>query len=308
MRAPAGQRARRRASGRKALASRGFRLAGVSASVILITAGSLAFALSRHTAAAAARGGGLAAEVATRNLAAAWVADQVSRDVIVSCDPAMCQALEAHGIADGDLLELSPGTADPLGSEVIVATAAVRSQFGGRLSSVYAPAVMASFGSGNRRIIIRAIAPDGAAGYKAALSADLLARKASGAELLSNPRIVAAPTARKQLTTGRVDSRLLTTIAGMAALQPVDIVAFGDSAPGAGPGSTLSSADFAETGGAARTGSSVHLRSMLAFLRAQRAPYLAAHAGIVQDAGGQAVLLVEFAAPSPLGLLNPQTP
>lgn len=308
MRARAGRRARRRAGGRKALASRGFRLAGVSA-LVIITAGSLAFALSRHTAAAAARSGyGLAAERATRNLAAAWVADQVSRDVIVSCDPAMCQALEAHGIADGDLLQLSPGTADPLGSDVIVATAAVRSQFGDRLSSVYAPAVMASFGSGNRRIIIRAIAPDGAAEYLSALRADLLARQASGAQLLRNPRIVASPTARKQLIAGRVDSRLLTTIAGMAALQPVDIVAFGDSAPGAGPGSPLVSVDLAETGSAAHTGNSAYMRSMLAFLRAQRAPYLAAHAGIVQPPGGQTILLVEFTAPSPLGLLNPQTP
>jgi hypothetical protein len=209
MRAPAGQRARRRAGGRKALASRGFRSAGVFALVMLITAGSLAFALSRHTAAAARGGYGLAAEGATRNLAAAWVADRVSRDVIVSCDPAMCQALEAHGIADGDLLQLSPWTADPLGSDVIVATAAVRSQFGDRLSSVYAPEVMASFGSGNRRIIIRAIAPDGAAEYLSALRADLLARQASGAQLLRNPRIVASPTARNQLTAGRVDSRLL---------------------------------------------------------------------------------------------------
>ncbi len=257
MRAPAEQRAPRRASGRKALASRGFRLAGVSASVILITAGLLAFALSRHTAAAPAHGGnGLAAEVATRNLAAAWVADQVSRDAIVSCDPAMCQALQAHGIPDGDLLELRTGTSDPLGSDVIVATATVRSQFGGRLSSIYAPAVIASFGSGNLRITIRAIAPDGAAAYRSALNADLLARKASGAQLLRNPRIVASPTARRQLAAGRVDSRLLATIAGMTALQPVDIVAFGDSAPGAGAGSPLRSAGLADTGGAARTGSS----------------------------------------------------
>ncbi len=309
MRAPAEQRAPRRASGRKALASRGFRLAGVSASVILITAGLLAFALSRHTAAAPAHGGnGLAAEVATRNLAAAWVADQVSRDAIVSCDPAMCQALQAHGIPDGDLLELRTGTSDPLGSDVIVATATVRSQFGGRLSSIYAPAVIASFGSGNLRITIRAIAPDGAAAYRSALNADLLARKASGAQLLRNPRIVASPTARRQLAAGRVDSRLLATIAGMTALQPVDIVAFGDSAPGAGAGSPLRSAGLADTGGAARTGSSASMRSMLAFLRAQRTPYLAAHVEIVQHTGGQTVLLIEFAAPSPLGLLSPHTP
>ena len=220
----------------------------------------------------------------------------------------MCQALGARGIPDGDLLELRPGTTDPLGSDVLVATAAVRSQFGGRLSGVYAPAVIASFGSGNLRITIRAIAPDGAAAYRSALSADLLARKAAGAQLARNPRIVASPTARTQLAAGQVDSRLLVTIAGMAALAPVDVVTFGDSAPGAGPGSPLRSADLAETGGAARTGSSASMPSMLAFLRAQRAPYLAAHVEIVRHPGGQTVLLIEFAAPSPLGLLSPHSP
>jgi hypothetical protein len=309
MRPPAQRRARPRASGRQALASRRYRLAGVSALAILITAGSLAFALSRHTAAATARGGhGLDAEVATRNLAATWVADQVSRVAIVSCDPAMCQALQARGIPPGDLLELRTGTTDPLGSDVIVATAAVRSQFGGRLSSIYAPAVIASFGSGNLRITIRAVAPDGAAAYRSALNADLLARKASGTQLLRNPRIVTSPTARRQLAAGRVDSRLLSTMVGMAALQPIDIVAFGDSAPGAGAGSPLRSADLAETGNAARTGNSADMRSMLAFLRAQRTPYLAAHVEIVRHPGGQTLLLIEFAAPSPLGLLNPHTP
>jgi hypothetical protein len=309
MRAPAGQRGRRRAGGRQARATGGFRLAGVSALAILITAGSLAFALSRHTAAATARGDhGLAAEVATRNLAANWVADQVSRAAIVSCDPAMCQALQARGIPDGDLLELRTGTTDPFGSDLIVATAAVRSQFGGRLSSVYAPAVIASFGSGNLRITIRVIAPYGAAAYRSTLSADLLARKTSGAELLRNPRIVTSPTASRQLAAGLVDSRLLSTMVGMAVLQPVDIVAFGDSAPGAGAGSPLRSAELAATGGAARSGSSAALRSMLAFLRAQRTPYLAAHVEIVRHTGGQILLLIEFAAPSPLGLLNSHTP
>jgi len=309
MRVPAQQRSGHRSGGQKAPPRRVLRWAGGTASVVLIVAGSLAFALSRHTAAPTAGGGhGLTAEMATRNLAAAWVADQVSRDAIVSCDPAMCQVLEAHGISDGDLLELGPGTADPLGSNVIVATAAVRSEFGDRLSAVYAPAVMASFGSGNRRIIVRAIAPDGAAAYRSALSADLLARKASGTQLLRNPRVVASPAIRRQLAAGRVDARLLTTIAGLASLQPVDIVAFGAPAPGAGAGSPLSSADLAETGGAAHPGSPAGLRSLLAFLRAQRPPYLAAHVEIVPHTAGPAMLFIEFSAPSPLGLLSPAAP
>ena len=116
----------------------------------------------------------------TRNLAAAWVAHEVSRDAIVSCDPLMCQALGAHGIPAGDLLVLQPGARDPLGSELVVATAAVRSQFGSRLASVYAPTVLASFGTGDGAIAVRVIAPDGARAYDAALSADVRARKRSG--------------------------------------------------------------------------------------------------------------------------------
>ena len=45
---------------------------------------------------------------------------------------------------------------------------------------------------------------------------------------------------------------------------------------------------------------------MLGFVRAQRPPYLPARAGIVRDSRGLPVLSVEFAAPSPVGLLQTQ--
>jgi hypothetical protein len=41
-----------------------------------------------------------------------------------------------------------------------------------------------------------------------------------------------------------VDSRLLITLAAMAATEPVDIVSFGDAGPGAGPGTPLRTADI----------------------------------------------------------------
>ena len=103
------------------------------------------------------------------------MAREVSRDAIVACDPDMCSALLARRIAPGNLLELRSAAPDPLGSDVVVATAAVRSQFGTRLASVYAPAVLASFGSGRFRIDVRAVAPDGAAAYRAGLASDLTA-------------------------------------------------------------------------------------------------------------------------------------
>src|ERR1022692_1587055 len=93
--------------------------------------------------------------------AAAWVAAQVSPSAIVFCDPVTCRALQADGIPASRLLVLRQVTTNPLGSDVIVATTAVRAQFGRRLSAVYAPAVIASFGAASARIDVRLTAPGG---------------------------------------------------------------------------------------------------------------------------------------------------
>jgi hypothetical protein len=240
-----------------------------------------------------------------RSQAAAWIAHQVNRDAIVSCDPAMCLALQAQGVATGSLLVLRPAASDPLGSDVVVATAAVRSQFGSRLASVYAPGIIASFGSGELRIDVRAVAPDGTAAYQAALSADVAARRKAGRQLLRNQRVSVSAAARNELLTGEVDTRLLTILAALAVAGPVQVRAFGDGGPRASPGLPLRSAVVAASA-AATTGGATGLPSMLAFVRAQRPPYLPAHAGIVAGGAGAAVLRIEFSAPSPAGLLQTQ--
>ena len=307
---PAERPARQQVPERKAPSSRRHRLAVVFASVIILaTIGSLAFALSRHAATARGSHRGSASPVAiarapTSNLAAAWVIAQVSRAVVVSCDPVTCRALEGNGIPSSDLLELKSGTADPRRSKVIVVTRAIRREFGGRLSSVYAPAVLARFGSGNRRIEIRAIAPHGAAAYESALSADLRARIAARTLLLGSDRIMVPDSARKQLSAGQVDSRLLITIANMATVHPLRIVAFGDSGPGASADIPLRSAELAELDGKPGTSSSAFIQSMLAYLHTESPRYRPAHTEVVR-LDGQTVLRVEFAAPSPLGLISP---
>jgi hypothetical protein len=242
--------------------------------------------------------------VTIRHQAAAWVASQVGGDAIIACDPAMCSALLAQGVTAGNLLVLRPAAADPLGSDVVLATAAVRSQFGARLAGVYAPEVIASFGSGDLRIDVRAVAPDGAAAFRKALAADLGARRAAGAQLLRNSRIGTFPGARAALLTGQVDSRLLITLAALAVSGPLRIESFGGMAPGAGPGAPLRTAELAAPGQPAASAAS--LRNMLGFVRAQRPPYLPARAGIVRDSRGSPVVSVEFAAPSPVGLLQTQ--
>jgi hypothetical protein len=239
---------------------------------------------------------------ALRSQAAAWVTGQISRSAIVACDPGMCSALLARGIPAGNLLELRAATPDPLGADVVVATAAVRSQFGGRLASVYAPGILAAFGSGGLRIDVRAVAPDGAAAYRAALAADLVARREAARLLLGNPRLRVSPAARAELRAGQVDPRLLTMLAALAATGPVQVTAFGDSGPGAGPGMPLRSAGITMPSPADLG----PLRHMLAFVRAQRPPYLAARSLIAPSAGGSPELSIEFAAPSPAGLLQPE--
>ncbi len=230
------------------------------------------------------------------------MARQVSQDAIVACDPVMCSALLAQKIAPGNLLELRGGAPDPLGSDVIIATAAVRSQFGARLASVYAPVVLASFGAGRLGIEVRAIAPDGAAAYQATLAPDLTARREAGRQLLGNPHVRVSAAARDELQAGQVDSRLLTTLAALAAQQPVQVDAFGDSGPGASAGVPLRSAVISAGGRA----DPAAVRDMLTFVRAQRPPYLPARSLIEPGTAGAAVLSIQFAAPSPVGLLQPE--
>ena len=230
-----------------------------------------------HLASAETSAAPVTAATAARAQAAAWVAHEVSTSAISSCDPAMCAALAQHGIAAGNLLVLRPGASDPLGSDVVLATAAVRGMFGSRLADVYAPEVLASFGTGQARVDVRIVAPDGATAYRAALAADVAARQAAGTQLLGDARITVTPSARAALAAGRVDTRLLITLAALAAREPVQITGFGGSGPGASPGLPLPTAVL--------TAPAVTARTMLAFARAQRTPYLPASAALTPGGG-----------------------
>jgi hypothetical protein len=250
---------------------------------------------ARSPSVPAAAGG---ASVTTRGQAASWIAGQVAASAIVACDPAMCAALHADGLPATRLLVLGTATADPLGSDVVVATLAVRNEFGTRLQSVYAPVVIASFGTGAGRIDIRAIAPDGTAAYEAALAADRRSRISAGGQLLRNPRIIVTGAARNALSGGDVDPRLLMMLAALADQQQVRITAFGDPSPGASPVVPLRSVQIAALGPGAEAAAS--LRSMLSLIDAQRQPFQPLRAALA----GSSALTVEYAAPSPLGLLG----
>ena len=243
---------------------------------------------------------------AARVQAAAWIAGQVSSDEIIGCDPAMCAALQAHGVAAGRLRLVGPATTGLAGlpdAGLIVASPLVRSQFGSRLGDS-APVLLASFGSGASLIDVRTAFPGGAAAYDSAVKADAAARESAGAQLLRSQRIMVSPQGAAQLRAGEVDSRLLVMLAALASLQRLRVVAFGDASPGAQvPSADLPLREVTITSAGGRGGAAA-LAPVLAMVRAQRATYQPAFASIVDSAAGQPELMIEFAAPSPLGLLE----
>jgi hypothetical protein len=301
----AGRRAERVMRGSSPAARHRWRMALVVAVVVAVLAAvgaALALAQSNRDG-PARRDGAVSAAAAARLEAAIWVARQVSRSAIVACDPVMCSVLAAHGVPAANLLQLGPSAGDPLGSTVVVATAVIRSEFGDRLSGVYAPDVLASFGSGAARVQVRVTAPYGAAAYASSLRADVTARQRAGRQLLRNAHVTVSASAARQLAAGQVDSRLLITLATLAARRQVRVLAFGDSGPGASPGVPLRSAELAIPLVASGAGGR-YLRWVLAFMRAQQAPYRVATAKIGLLATKGMILRIEFAAPSPLGLLG----
>jgi hypothetical protein len=246
---------------------------------------------SPHKGQVRAGGSGGSAGIAgtVRAQAAAWVAGRVGSAETIGCDPLMCAALGGHGVATGRLVPLGPEPS--AAADVIVASPSAR-------LSQAAPTLLASFGSGASMIEVRAAAPGGSsATYRRALQADLAARRSGGAQLLHSRRIGVSAQAAGQLQAGEVDSRLLVMLAMLASQHPWRVIAFGDASPGV----PLTAAPFRQVVIAGVD--SPALAAALALVRAQRAPYQPAQVSTVRLPDGQAGLRIDFAAPSPLGLL-----
>ncbi len=288
---------------RQARASRSYRVAGVLVATAAVGALVLGWAVFHHGGKSAAQGTNAgpstpqqasapsAGPAVVRRDAAAWIKTQLAPGADISCDPIMCQALVSHGIPAGHLYMLKPGKTNPLDSSVIVATPTLRSQIGSKLTSIYAPGLLARFGSGDQQIQVQAIAPHGVPQYMSKVKSDLAARKMAGTALAGSPGIVASATARKELAAGEVDSRLMTVLTGLAASHTVDIVAFGESGPDTAM-APFRSAELGET----------NVAEMMATVSAQRSPFRAAHMTSVRLRSGRLVLRIDFTAPSPFGL------
>jgi len=259
--------------------------------VVAAFAAGAGLTLAVTTGRGGAPGNAAGTAAADRAQAAAWIAQQVDRDATVSCDPAMCGQVRAHGFPAARLMALTSTTGNPLGSALMVATPALRETLGTRLASVYAPLVLASFGSGASQVEVRAVAPDGPAAFAAQLNASHAALVSAGTQLLANRNIQVTAAARSALLAGQADSRLLATLSVLAAQVPVHLVALEGRAAGAGPEVPLRGA---EIGAATPSGRS----AVLAFLRAQQAPYQPAVAALASGSGGQPVVTVRFDIPA----------
>src|SRR6266496_2047170 len=163
-----------------------------------------------------------------------------------------------------------------------------------------------AFGSGPPAVTVRVMASHGAAAYQTALNADLAGRKAAGAALLNDPQITVPASARTQLTAGRVDSRLMRALVALAGHQPISIVQFGNDGPGASAGVPLRFVDLAENVRAAHLARAAYVQSLRANLGTVNTKFRPATMTTVVLADGQAVLRVEFTAPSPLGIFSPR--
>ena len=251
---------------------------------------------------------GLSAGTATtvRSQAAAWIADQVSGNQTIACDPFMCAELQAHGVATSRLLSLPSASAVP-GAGLIVTPASIGSQFGSRLGDD-APVLVASFGTGASRIEVHATSPGGAAAYRSALAADLAARRTAGAQLLDSRRLELSAMAAGQLEMGDVDSRVLVTLVTLASLEPLRVVSFADASPGEQVPLAQMPFRQATVAVADSRGGAAGFAAALAMLRTQRPPYQPDQVTVLDPAGGQAELRIEFPAPSPLGLLTGGAP
>ena len=267
-------------------AALGLILAGAAVIAWWLTGG-LTSAPSRASGVSATGPGAPSPVASAQAQAAAWIAGQVSDGAIIACGPGLCPVLQDQGIAPGRLMPLRAGAASPLGADVLVTSRSA----GGQLAARYAPARIASFGSGGDQVELFAVDPGGMAAYRTALRADLAARRSAGSQLLRNSHIRFTAPGAARLRAGEVDTRLLATLAVLASQYSFRVTALGDAAPGA----PMLFREVVITGiGRDRSGA-------LAMVRAQEPPYVPAHAVVV----GQTGLSIEFALPSPLGLLSP---
>jgi hypothetical protein len=292
------------------------RIAAVVAAAVVVANGAVAVTLAVHahadgahgqsylirlkriSAQAEARAAAAAAAQANGDAAARWIAAQAGHGLVIGCDPATCTAILAAGYPTGGQVVLQPGVLLPGPGSIIVATPAVRAQYGARLRTV-APAVIASFGAGAQAVQVAVVVPGGQQAYSQAASKALAARRHAGTTLLQDRKVHARGAIRTDLRSGRIDPRLLTDLRRLAAHYAVYLVHFGDAGPQAGRAVPFRMAEVAVSPPGSGRSDASSLRGMEKLLKTEPARY---RPELLQKrlAGGAAVLEIKFLAPSPV--------
>jgi len=293
------------------------RLAAVLTIVVVVIASGIAAAVALSARSPAVRGGNqvvgpvrltpaqsaaqaAAATAAQTNskLAASWFATQAGHGLVIGCDPATCAAILTAGYPTGGQVVLQPGVSLPGPGSLIVASAAIRAQYGQQLTS-RAPDVLAAFGTGVSAVDVRLAVAGGAHAYGQAARRALAARRRAGHMLLKVRNMHVRNVAKKDLSSGRVDPRLTAALRRLAQHYPVVLVHFGDAGPLAGGAAQYRTAEIAVPTSRRGQRKVSELRGMEKLLKGRRSvgrPELTAK----QVAGGKLILEVKFLAPTPL--------
>ena len=240
---------------------------------------------------------------ANRAAAARWIDQQVNAAAVVACDAQTCAALANSGFP-GSQVQIGPKSTSLSNARLIVVTPELRTLITATnqgLGADVASTDLARFGSGNAEVTVQVVYPAGAAAYENALSQSVQTRIKAGKQLLSTGKVSASAAAESDLETGAVDPRLLLVIKAMANLEPVDIVGFADSGPGASAGVPFRLMTLGESDPAASVSASAYLQAMLRLLQAHASFPAFNHVGQT-SLSGQKVVQVEYAAPSPLNV------
>jgi hypothetical protein len=226
----------------------------------------------------------------------------VDPSTVVACQAQACAALTAAGFPAAQEVQIGLNSPSLSNASLVVVTPALRTLFETNPSVGYSvtSAVLASFGP----VSIQVIDPAGTAAYQAALSADVQARIQVGEQLLNSGRVSASAAATRELAAGEVDSRLLLALRAVSYQQPIDIVGFNDSGPGASQGIPLRLVALAENDPAAGMSQQAYLHSIAQVLTAHATfpAYAKAGPGTLPD--GQTVVEIQYASPGSLGLLT----
>jgi hypothetical protein len=234
--------------------------------------------------------------------AASWIKQQVAVGTGVACDAQTCAALTAAGFPAGKEVQIGLNSQSFSGADVIVLTPQLRTflkSVNSGLANEVAPAVLARFGL----VSVQVIAPHGAAAYETALRQDVQARIQLGQQLLSSGRLTAAPTAGTELSSGHVDARVLLLLQALSDQQPIDVLAFTDSGPGASPGVPYRAVDLAISDPSAGMNSGQYFSSLHTMLL-DHAHFPAYTSITPTTVSGQTAAQIEYAAPAQLGMLS----